>query len=122
MKRKEIIANGLLVGISIVLLALVMWLVPERALSFLFVSIASVCGTTLILWRAKIDQRKDERTIQLLGLGARNAFFFLLLAMPWLATFSFLGIIIIDAYAVLMLLWIVSLGIAWLSFFYYYTR
>ena len=122
MKRKEIVANVAMAGIGVIFLALIMWLVPERALSLLTASIVSVCGTTLILWRAKIDQRKDERTIQLMGLGARNAFFFLLLAMPWLATFSFLGIIIIDAYAVLMLLWIVSLGIAWLSFFYYYKR
>lgn len=122
MKRKEIIANGLVGGISIILLAVIMWLVPERALSLLFVSIASVCGSLLILWRAKIDQRKDERTMHLMGLGARNAFIFLLFAMPWLASFNIFGIIIIDTYAALGLLWVVSLSIAWLSFFYYYTR
>jgi len=122
MKRKEIIANGVLAAFSIVFVALILLLVPERALSNLFVILASICGTMLILWIAKIDQRKDERTIQLMGLGARNAFIFLLFAMPWLATFNILGIIILNAFAALMLLWIVSLAIAWFTFFYYYTR
>lgn len=42
--------------------------------------------------------------------------------VPMLATFSILGIIIIETFATLCLLWIVSLGLVWVSFFYYYTR
>ncbi len=122
MKRKEIVANVAVAGIGIIFLALIMWLVPERALDFLFFGITSVGITTLILWRAKIDHRKDERTIHLMGLGARNAFFFLIFAMPMLATFTIIGVIIMEAFVALWLLWIVSMSIAWLSFFYYYTR
>ncbi|MHA1614216.1 MAG: hypothetical protein ACTSYJ_05180 [Candidatus Thorarchaeota archaeon] len=122
MKRKEIIANVAAAGIGIIFLALIMWLVPERALNLLFISITAIVGTTLILWIAKIDQRKDERTIHLMGLGARNAFFFLIFAMPMLATFIIIGVIIMEAFVALWLLSIVSMSIAWVSFLYYYTR
>jgi hypothetical protein len=55
-------------------------------------------------------------------LGSRSALFFLVFAMPWLAGFSFAGIISIDAAGALMLLWLIALGITWISFVYYYTR
>ncbi len=83
---------------------------------------AALVAVLLITWRARIDDRKDERTIQLMILGGRNAFMFLLFAMPMLATFSFTDIILIDAYGALMLLWAIALGITWVSFLYYYTR
>ena len=122
MNRNQIIANGAVVGIGIVFLALIMWLVPEKALDMLVVSSVSVSLTTIILWRAKVDQRKDERTMHLMGLGARNAFFFLIFAMPMLSTFIILDIIIMDAAVALWSLWIVSIGIAWVSFLFYYSR
>jgi len=83
---------------------------------------AALVVVLLIIWRARIDDRKDERTMQLMILGGRNALIFLLFAMPMLATFSFTGIILIDAYGALMFLWAIALGISWISFFYYYTR
>jgi hypothetical protein len=42
--------------------------------------------------------------------------------MPFLAGFIYAGIILIDAVGALMLLWAIALGIAWISFLYYYTR
>ena len=122
MERKQIIANASIVGSAIIFLATVMWYLPEMAIDLLTVSIVSLSLTMLILWVTKIDQRKDERTIQLMTLGGRNAFMFLVFAMPWLAGFSVAGIISIDAFGSLMLLWSLALGITWISFFYYYTR
>jgi hypothetical protein len=99
-----------------------MWFLPERALDLLFICVVSVSLSTLILWRARVDQRKDERTMQLMTLGGRNAFMFLIFVMPFLAGFIYAGIILIDAVGALMLLWAIALGIAWISFLYYYTR
>ena len=122
MERKQIIANVSVASTSVIFLAIMMWFRPDMALNLLFISIASVSATTFILWRAKVDQRKDERTMQLMTLAARNAFMFLVFAMPFLAGFSVAGTILIDAVGALMLLWAIALGIAWISFFYYYTR
>ncbi|MBN2231136.1 MAG: hypothetical protein JW779_16245 [Candidatus Thorarchaeota archaeon] len=82
----------------------------------------TLVGTTILLRATKIDARKDERTIQLMVLSGRNAFFFLLFAMPALATLVIAGVVMVDAFAALMLLWIVALAITWISFFYYYTK
>ena len=122
MNRNQIIANSAVAGTGIVFLVLIMWLVPERAFNLLIMSIVSIGITTIILWRSKIDQRKDERTIHLIGLGARNAFFFLIFAMPMLSTFIILEIIVMDVVVALWSLWIASMGIAWVSFLVYYFR
>jgi hypothetical protein len=107
---------------GVIFLAIMMWFLPERALDLLFICVVSVSLSTLILWRARVDQRKDERTMQLMTLGGRNAFMFLIFVMPFLAGFIYAGIILIDAVGALMLLWAIALGIAWISFLYYYTR
>ncbi|TFG99779.1 hypothetical protein E4H12_01460 [Candidatus Thorarchaeota archaeon] len=122
MNRNQIIANVAVAGIGIAFIALIMWLVPEKSLDFLIMSSVSIGITTIILWRSKIDQAKDERTMHLMCLGARNAFFFQLFAVPMLSTFIILGIIIMDAIVALWSLYIVSLGIAWASFLFYYSR
>ena len=122
MERRQIIANVSVASTGVIFLVIMMWFRPDMALDLLFISIASVSATTLILWRARVDQRKDERTMQLMTLAGRNAFMFLVFVMPFLAGFSVAGIILIDAFGALMLLWAIALGIAWISFFYYYTR
>lgn len=122
MQLKQIIVNASIVSASIIFLAIIMWFRPDMALDLLFVSIVSVSATMLILWKARVDQRKDERTIQLMTLAGRNAFMFLIFFMPFLAGFSVTGIILIDTFGALMLLWAIALGIAWISFLYYYTR
>jgi hypothetical protein len=122
MDSRRIVGNVLVVAFSIVFMGVVMWYNPDKALELLFVSIFSVGVPLLLLRRAGIEERKDERTIHLMTLGGRNAFMFLVFAMPWLATFSIAGIILIEAFAALMILWIVAIAIAWVSFIYYYTR
>ena len=122
MNNKKIILNMSFIVFGVVFAAIIMWYVPDKALELLFVDVVAVIGSTLILRGAKVDQRKDERTIQLMTLSGRNAFMFLLLAMPAVATFGLIGAITINAYSVLYILWILALTIAWISFFYYYTR
>lgn len=122
MERKQIIANVSVASTGVIFLVIMMWFLPERALDLLFICVVSVSLSTFILWRARVDQRKDERTMQLMTLAGRNAFIFLIFAMPWLAGFSIAGIISLDVSGALMLLWLIALGIAWISFFYYYTR
>ncbi|MHA2116722.1 MAG: hypothetical protein ACXABM_14590 [Candidatus Thorarchaeota archaeon] len=122
MNRKQIVANVCVASSGVIFLAIMMWFLPERALDLLFICVVSVSLSTLILWRARVDQRKDERTMQLMTLGGRNAFMFLIFVMPFLAGFIYAGIILIDAVGALMLLWAIALGIAWISFLYYYTR
>ncbi len=122
MERKQIIANVSVVSVSVIFLAIMMWYLPDMALELLFISIVSVSVSTVVVWRARVDQRKDERTIQLMTLAGRNAFMFLLFAMPMLGGFIVAGIISLNAAGALMLLWSIALGIAWISFFYYYTR
>ncbi len=122
MERKKIIANVSVASTGVIFLAIMMWFLPERALDLLFICVVSVSVSTFILWRARVDQRKDERTMQLMTLAGRNAFIFLIFAMPWLAGFSIAGIISLDASGALWLLWLTALGIVWISFFYYYTR
>jgi hypothetical protein len=122
MERKKIIANVCVASSGVIFLAIMMWYLPDRALQLLFTSLVAVSLSTFIVWKARVDQRKDERTMQLMTLGSRNALFFLVFAMPWLAGFSFAGIISIDAAGALMLLWLIALGITWISFVYYYTR
>lgn len=107
---------------SIVLLSVVLLSVPDKALEILMVIIVSTTITLLIIWRSNFDAKKDERSIQLMGFGARNSFIFLVFAMPWLAVFHWIGIIVLDAAVTLLILWILSLGIAWITFLYYYTR
>lgn len=122
MDSKKIILNVSFILFGIVFAAIIIWYVPDKALELLFVDVVAIIGSTLMLRGAKVDQRKDERTIQLMTLSSRNAFMFLLLAMPTVATFGLIGVIAIDAFAVLYILWIVALAIAWISFLYYYTR
>jgi hypothetical protein len=121
-ERKQIVANVGVASIGIVFLTVIMWFLQDRALDLLISCSIAVIGSTAILWVAKVDQRKDERTIQLMTLASRNAMFFLVFAMPMLAGLAIAGIIIMDAWGALMLLWAIALGIAWISFFYYYTR
>jgi uncharacterized membrane protein YadS len=122
MERKQIGANVCVASIGIIFVAVMMWLRPDKTLDFLITSASGVLGATAILWAAKVDRRKDERTIQLMTLASRNAMFFLVFLMPMLAGFSIAGIIVIDTFWALMLLWAIAIGIVWASFFYYYTR
>jgi hypothetical protein len=122
LKRKQIVANGCVASVGIIFLIVMMGFLPDKAMQLLISSSLAVIGSTLILWAAKVDQRKDERTIQLMTLASRNAMFFLVFAMPMLAGLGGAGIIMINGWLALMLLWFVALGIAWISFFYYYTR
>jgi hypothetical protein len=122
MERKQIVANVCVASSGIIFLVIMMWYLPDRALDLLFTSVVSVSLVTVILWKARVDQRKDERTMQLMTLGGRNAFMFLIFAMPFLAGFSYAGVIFLDTIGALMMLWAIALGIAWISFFYYYTR
>ncbi len=121
MDSKKIILNGSFIVFAIVFTAVMMWYLPDKALELLLIDILSLSGVLLLLRGAKVDQRKDERTIQLMTLSGRNAFFFLILAMPAIASFSIAGIITIDAYTALMILWFISLAITLISFFYYYS-
>ncbi len=68
----------------------------------------------------QIDSRKDERSMQLFVLGSRNAFIFLLFAMPWMAAYIGYGVLAVNAAVALFALWIVALAIAWGSAFYYF--
>ena len=122
MERKQIIANVSVASIGVIFLVIMMWYLPDMALNLLFICGVSVSVSTIVVWRARVDQRKDERTIQLMTLAGRNAFFFLVCAMPMLGGFIVAGIILLNAAGALMLLWSIALGIAWISFFYYYTR
>jgi len=120
--KRNLALNLTLVIASVVLVTIVLLSVPERAPQLLTVIIVSTSMSLLLLWRSDVDAKKDERSMQLMGLGARNSFIFLLLAMPWLAAYHMVGIITLDAGLVLLILWILSLGIAWLTFFYYDRR
>ncbi len=122
MERKQIIANVSVASTGVIFLVIMMWYLPDMAVELLFICIVSVIVSTVVTWRARVDQRKDERTIQLMTLAGRNAFMFLVFAMPMLAGFSIAGIISIDAVGALWLLWSIALGITWISFSYYYTR
>ena len=120
--RNKLAPNLALVLLTIVLVSIIILAVPDKALEILPGVIASTAVLVLILWRSDFDAKKDERIFQLMGYGARNAFIFLLFAMPWLAAYHVLGIIVLDAAIALFILWILSLGIAWLTFLYYFTR
>ncbi len=121
--RNKLAPNLALVLLTVVLVSIIILAVPDKALEILPVVIVSTAFVVLIIWRSDFDaKKKDERTIQLMGYGARNAFIFLLFAMPWLAAYHVLGIIVLDAAIALCILWILSLGIAWLTFLYYFTR
>jgi len=122
MDQKQIAANVCVASIGIMFILVMLWFRPDKTLEMLVPVSTSLVLVILISRRAKFDERKDERTIQLMMLGARNAFFFLLFAMPMLATFSFTGIILIDAAGALMLLYLIAIGIAWISFLYYYLQ
>jgi hypothetical protein len=122
MNSKKIILNGSFIVFGIAFTALMMWYLPDKALELLIVSVFSVGGATLLLRGAKVDQRKDERTIQLMTLGGRNAFIFLLLAMPALASLDIAGILILGTPVALLILWVIAMAIAWITFLYYYLR
>ncbi len=122
MEQNQIAANVCVASIGIVFILVMLWFRPDKTLEMLIPVSTSLVLVILISRRTKFDERKDERTIQLMMLGARNAFFFLLFAMPMLATFSFTGIILIDAAGALMLLYLIAIGIAWISFLYYYWQ
>ncbi|MGY5864865.1 MAG: hypothetical protein RTV41_09695 [Candidatus Thorarchaeota archaeon] len=121
--RNKLAPNLALVLLTVVLVSIIILAVPDKALEILPAVIVSTAFVVLIIWRSDFDaKKKDERTIQLMGYGARNAFIFLLFAMPWLAAYHVLGIIVLDAAIALCILWILSIGITWLTFLYYYTR
>jgi len=120
--RNKLAPNLALVLLTVVLVSIIILAVPDKALEILPVVIVSTAFVVLVLWRSNIDAKKDERSMQLMGYGARNAFIFLLFAMPWLAAYHVLGIIVLDAAIAICILWILSLGIAWLTFLYYFTR
>jgi hypothetical protein len=120
--RNKLAPNLALVFLTIVLVSIIILAVPDKALEILPGVVVSTSFVVLVLWRSDFDAKKDERIFQLMGYGARNAFIFLLFAMPWLAAFHLLGIIVLDAAIALCILWILSLGIAWLTFLYYFTR
>ena len=120
--RNKLAPNLALVLLTIVLVSIITLAVPDKVLEILPGVIVSTSFVVLVLWRSDFDAKKDERIFQLMGYGARNAFIFLLFAMPWIAAFHLLGIIVLDAAIALCILWILSLGIALLTFFYYFTR
>jgi len=122
MERKQIVANVCVASIGIIFILVMLWLRPDKTLEMLVPTSISVIFVLILSRKTRIDERKDERTMQLMILGGRNAFIFLIFAMPMFATFSLTGIILIDAGGALMVLWTIALGIAWISFLYYYTR
>jgi len=120
--RNKLAPNLALVLLTIVLVSIIILAVPDKALEILPVVTVSTAFVVLVLWRSNIDAKKDERSMEIMSYGARNAFIFLLFAMPWLAAYHVLEIIVLDTAIVLFVLWILSLGIAWLTFLYYFTR
>jgi len=122
MNRKHVVANVvLLVAIPILFVVSLMIAVPDQALHMLIQVSAVVAVTLLILWRARIDSKKDERSMQFFTLGARNGFFFLILAIPCMVAYVGYGVLTINPYVALFVLWAVALAIAWLSVAYYYS-
>ncbi|MHA2425827.1 MAG: hypothetical protein ACXAEF_13635, partial [Candidatus Thorarchaeota archaeon] len=102
MEHKQVTANVCVASSGVIFLVVMMVYLPERALDLLIISVVSVGISTLFLWRARVDQRKDERSIALMTLGGRNAFIFLVFVIPCFAGFIAIGIILIDVLAALM--------------------
>ncbi|MFX1560365.1 MAG: hypothetical protein ACFFBL_07240 [Promethearchaeota archaeon] len=92
-------------------------------------------GTTLLLFNViigliifinaivliYIKQLQDERYVHILGLAGRNAFVFLMLALPLLSALQFLGLPWIDSGVSVFVLW-VSAFLVLYGFSYYYYR
>ena len=120
--RNRLIPSIVLVLVTVVLVSVIVLIVPNRAIDIFPAIFASTAVLVLILWRSDFDSKLDERTMQFFGYGARNAFILLLFAMPWLAAYHVLGIFVLDAGITLLILWILSIGIAWVTFLYHYSR
>ncbi len=100
---------------------IIIWYAPDKAYILIpgyFAALISVLASKGM----KLDERKDERLIHLATLGARNAFFVLLLFLPVLATFSLLGILTFGAPEILIILWITIILIEYISIAYYYWK
>jgi hypothetical protein len=92
-------------------------------------------GTTLLLFNVilgliilinaimliYIKRLQDERYVHILSLAGRNAFVFLMLALPLLSVLQFLGIPWIDPGVSVFVMWISALVVLY-GFSYYYYR
>jgi hypothetical protein len=120
MNRKQVPANAALLVASVLFVISLMIAVPDQALHMLIQVSAGLAVTLLILWRARIDSRKDERTMQIFTLGMRNGFIFLMFAIPGLVAYIGYGVIVVNALVAFYVLWIAALAIVWISALYYF--
>jgi hypothetical protein len=120
MERRNILANAAFLVIAVVFIESLMIAVPDQALHLLIVASTTVALTLLVLWRARIDSRKDERTMQIFTLGMRNGFIFLMFAMPGLVAYIGYGVLVVNALLAFYVLWIAAVAIVWISALYYF--
>lgn len=98
----------------------ILWAIPDE--SYLLISAYVAAAVSIILGRStKLGEQKDERAIHIFTLGARNAFIFMLLSIPYLGLFHMIGFVVLDIFT-LMVLYFGMLAVSWISIGYYYWK
>ena len=118
--NRENIARIIGISVAFVIVAAAWVVQPSMPWNLLYVIPISIIGTLLIM--SVFQKLQDERFTHNMNLAARNSFVFLLFALPSAGALIATEVIVLDTLGVILLLWVVSLAIWYLSGVYYYMR
>lgn len=122
MRMNRSILAALSAVVIVMIVFVIMWILDLSSLSSIFGAIGGIVGG--VLGATYLQRLKDERFTHIMNLAARNAFVFLMFALPLGSVVLVLAEeITLQITAVLIFVpWMSSLVILYLSLLYYYRR
>ncbi|UCE10551.1 MAG: hypothetical protein JSW61_01095 [Candidatus Thorarchaeota archaeon] len=119
MKRDHVASLVVLVSAAAILIAA--WITSSPGF---WPAVLSGCTAPVIavLFTRWMRQFQDERFTQIYNLAARNAFVFLLFALPYIGAILAIQSVAVEAVGMILLVWFISLAIAYTSGYYYYKK
>ncbi|MHA1961165.1 MAG: hypothetical protein ACW99U_13130 [Candidatus Thorarchaeota archaeon] len=118
--KREHFANLLAILVALSILA-TFWVTSYPG--FWSAATGAITGPVFaVLFVRWMKQYQDERFTQIYNLASRNAFVFLLFALPAIGTILAYQSIAIEAIGPVFIVWVLSMVIAYASGFYYYKR
>lgn len=118
--KREHIGNLIAVSAAVLILAAA-WITSSPGFwPAVIGGISGPIGAVLIMrWMNKFQ---DERFTHVYNKSSRNAFVFLVFALPYLGAILALQSIAVEAVGLILLVWIMSIVIAYISGIYYYKQ
>ncbi len=99
----------------------IIWVIPDKAY-LLISSYIAMAVALLVNRKTGFEEKTDERMVHLFRLGAANSWLFMFFALPTIALFIQIGLLVIDTVLLLFILLFSIIAISWLTVGYNYMK